>query len=101
MNGEDPKKAENDIDNDDDDVVEDSDATVVLTEDDIDDDDGDSSAEVNVDKLVADFERLASNAATRKQLEARRRLDALVDDLREDDEFGSTYNFDVDDDLPT
>ena len=76
--------------------VEDFDASVVMSEDSVDESLGGTS-ELNVDKLVADVEALKGDAVARKQLEARKRLDDIA--LKGDDEFGSTYNFDIDDDL--
>jgi hypothetical protein len=85
---------------DDDDVIEDPEETVVLTE--VDDDDDDLSETVvglDVDAIVAKME--SSNAAelARKRA-AKKRLEELRERLEEDDEFGSTYAFDIDDDLP-
>jgi hypothetical protein len=97
MNGEGDKESDLEAD---DDIVEDTESTVVMSDDD-DSDDDDSSAEINVDKLVADIERLKADAVMKKRLEARKRIDAMKDELFEDDVFGSTYNFDLDDDLPT
>jgi hypothetical protein len=99
MNGEGKKEAE--LDEVDDEVVEDTESTVVLSDDAIDDEDDDSSAEINVDKLVADIERLKADAVMKKRLEARKRIDAMRDQLDEDDVFSSTYNFNLDEDLPT
>lgn len=98
MNGEGVDETELDSD---DEEIEDTDSTVVLSDDALDEDDDDSSAEINVDKLVADIERLKADAAMKKRLEARKRIDAMKDELQEDDVFGSTYNFNLDDDLPT
>lgn len=98
MSGERVGDPEPDADDED---IEDTDSTVVLSDDAIDDDDDDSSAEINVDKLVADIERLKADAAMKRRLEARKRIDAMKDELQEDDVFGSTYNFNLDDDLPT
>ena len=97
MSGEGDKETDLEAD---DEVVEDTESTVVMSDDD-DSDDDDSSAEINVDKLVADIERLKADAVMKKRLEARKRIDAMKDELYEDDVFGSTYNFDLDDDLPT
>ena len=77
-------------------VVEDFDATVVMSEDSVDESLGDS-AEINVDKLVADVEALKGDETAKKQLDARKRLDQIV--LEGDDEFGSTYDFDLNDDV--
>jgi hypothetical protein len=77
-------------------VVEDFDATVVMSEDSVDESLGDSS-EINVDKLVADVEALNNGETAKKQLDARKRLDQIA--LEGDDELGSTYNFDLNDDV--
>ncbi len=95
MGGETDKEIEQDVEEE---VVEDTESTVVMSDDDDSDDEG-ASAEINVDKLVADIERLKADAVMKKRLEARKRIDAMKDDLYEDDVFGSTYNFD--DDAPT
>jgi len=92
---------ESELDADDDIAEEDTESTVVLSEDAVDDEDDDSSAEINVDKLVADIERLKVDAAMKRRLEARKRIDAMKDMVDEDDVFGSTYNFNLDDDLST
>lgn len=86
----------------DDDVDEfpDADVTVVISDDVVDDDEGEMTAEVNVDELVAKVE-MSDAEALRKKREARKRFEELQERLREDDEFGSTYNFDVDEDLLT
>lgn len=99
MNGEGKKETE--LEEVDDEVVEDTESTVVLSDDAIDDEDDGSSAEINVDKLVADIERLKADAVMKKRLEARKRIDAMRDQLDEDDVFSSTYNFNLDEDLPT
>ncbi|MGI9272972.1 MAG: hypothetical protein ACR2QT_14435 [Woeseiaceae bacterium] len=77
-------------------VAEDFDATVVMSEDSVEIRPEDS-AEINVEKLVADVEALKRDETAKKQLEARKRLDEIA--AEGDDEFGSTYNFDLDDDL--
>lgn len=100
MIGEGEKETSQDVEEVEEEVVEDTESTVVMTDDD-DSDDVDSSAEINVDKLVADIERLKADAVMKKRLEARKRIDAMKDELHEDDVFGSTYNFDFDDDPST
>lgn len=97
MGGETDKEIEQDVEEE---VVEDTESTVVMSDDD-DSDVEDSSTEINVDKLVADIERLKADTVMKRRLEARKRIDAMKDDLYEDDVFGSTYNFDLDDDSPT
>ncbi len=88
MNGE----GSNDIELDDKaEVIEDPGETVVLNED---------SVEINVEELVADVEASDDGDPEHKR-EAKKRLDALQDQLHEDDEFSSTYNFNLEDDLPT
>lgn len=77
-------------------VAEDFDSTVVMSEDSVAES-LDETAEVNVEQLVADVDALNRDETARKQLEARKRLDEMG--LEGDDEFGSTYNFNIDDDL--
>lgn len=90
----------NNIDSeDDDDVVENPEDTVVLSDDDDDDDFG-STTEINVDELVAKIEKTDAAELAKKRA-ARKRLEELQDQLYGDDEFGSTYAFDLDEDLST
>jgi hypothetical protein len=96
MNGEGGTDKELDSATEELEVVEDFDASVVMSEDSVDESLGGTS-ELNVDKLVADVEALKGDEVARKQLEARKRLDDIA--LEGDDKFGSTYNFDIDDDL--
>jgi len=56
----------------------------------------DSTAEVNVDALVAKIDSEDPEEAAHHR-EVRQKLEALDEDR--DDEFGSTYNFNLDDDL--
>lgn len=87
--------------NGDEEFVEDPEATVILTE--VDDDDDDLSETVvglDLDAIVSKIE--SSDAAElAKKREAKKRLEELQERLDEDDEFGSTYAFDLDEDLPT
>jgi len=88
MNGE----GSNEIELDDEaEIIIDSSETVVLKED---------SVEINVEELVADIEASDGDDVEHKR-EAKKRLDALEEQLHKDDEFGSTYSFDLEDDLPT
>ena len=88
MNGE----GSNDIEVDDEaEIIIDSSETVVLNED---------SVEINVEELVADIEASDGDDAEDRR-EAKKRLDALEEQLHKDDEFDSTYNFNLEDDLPT
>lgn len=85
----------------DDEVAIDPEETVVLT--DVDDDDVDLSetvANLNVDVLVKKIEESDSEELAKKRA-AKKRLEELQEKLNEDDEFGSTYAFDLDDDLTT
>ena len=75
-------------------VEEDSDTDIDLTADDVID--GGSTAEIKVDALVAKIDSEDAEEVAR-QREIRRKLDAL--DKGVDDEFGSTYNFNLDDEL--
>jgi hypothetical protein len=61
-----------------------------------DDDAGDSTEEINVDELVAKIDSTDAEEAARKR-EIRLKLEALNE--QRDDEFGSTYNFDINDDI--
>ena len=79
-------------------IVDDPDATVVLTETDEDDSLGETVADLNVDALVEKIEKTDATALAKKR-EAKKRLDELQDKLQGDDEFGSTYAFDLDEDL--
>jgi len=98
MNGEGTK--DTDV-TDDDDVVSDPEETVVLTE--VDDDDVDLSetvANLNVEELVKVIENSNSEEIAQRRA-AKKRLEELQEKLHEDDEFGSTYAFDLDEDLTT
>ena len=59
---------------------------------------GDMSVELNVEELVADVEAANGDQASSKR-DVKVRLDELNDQLDQDDAFGSTYNFDIDEDL--
>jgi hypothetical protein len=61
-----------------------------------DDDAGDSTEEINVDELVAKIDSTDAEESARKR-EIRLKLEALNE--QRDDEFGSTYNFDINDDI--
>jgi len=61
---------------------------------------GDISVEINVEELVAKVEAASGDDVSRKA-EIKKRLDEAEDQLDQDDAFGSTYNFNVDEDLPT
>jgi hypothetical protein len=78
------------IDEDDIDDVNDDDDLDINDDDDSDDDDDDSTSEIDVEKLVVKID--AEEAARRREI--RRKLEALREER--DDEFGSTYNFDLD-----
>lgn len=69
--------------------------TIVLDTDSMDNV-GDLSVEINVDELVAKIEA-DDDAETRKKLEARRKLDALAEQRKSDDDLGDTYNINLDD----
>ncbi len=56
----------------------------------------DSTTEVNVDALVAKIDSENPDEAAHHR-EVREKLEALAE--QRDDEFGSTYNFNLDDDL--
>ena len=61
---------------------------------------GDISVEINVEELVAKVEAADGDDVSRNA-EIKKRLDEMEDQLDKDDAFGSTYNFDIDEDLPT
>ena len=87
-----------DVDEDEsDDIVdeEESDDGIALADDD-DDIEGESTAEIKVDELVAKIESTDAEELAR-QREIRKKLDALKE--ARDDEFGSTYNFNIDEDI--
>ena len=56
--------------------------------------------DLNVEAMVAKIEN-ADEAELAQKREAKKRLDAMQEKLNKDDEFGSTYAFDLDDDLTT
>ena len=97
MNGESTKDTEV---IDDDEVLSDPEETVVLTEVEADDELSETIVNLNVDALVKKIEDPNSEEFA-KQREAKKRLDQLQEQLDTDDEFGSTYAFDLDEDLTT
>ncbi len=72
----------------------DSDENIDLTVD--DDIVGNSTAEIKVDKLVAKIDSEDAEEAAHHR-EVREKIEALRE--QGDDEFGSTYNFNIDEDL--
>ena len=83
------------------DGLSENEASENISDDEIDltvDDDvvDDSTAEVNVDALVAKIDSEDPVEAAHHR-EVREKLEALAE--QRDDEFGSTYNFNLDDDL--
>ena len=74
--------------------------TVVLTEVDADDSLGETVVGLDVDAMVSKLESSDSEGLAKKR-EAKKKLDALQEQLDKDDQFGSTYAFDIDEDLPT
>ena len=98
MNGEIGNGKAEDVVADDVETTDAAEDTIVL-DDDIDVDNvGDMSVEINVEELVAKIEAGEGDAAEH-QREVRRRLDELEEERREQEELGSTYNFNLDDDL--
>jgi len=91
----DPKESPDDeveaIDDDEVEENEDQEQTVVLSEDEFEDGE-DISMEINVEKLVAEFEKSNSDDVHRRA-EIRRRLEELVDP----DELEDTYAIEFDD----
>jgi len=74
--------------------------TVVLTEVDVDDGLSETVAGLEVDAMVAGIENADSEELAKKR-EAKQRLDKVQEKLDKDDQLGSTYAFDIDEDLPT
>lgn len=68
--------------------------TIVLDTDSMDNV-GDMSVEINVDELVAKIEA-NDDAETPEKLEARRKLDALAEKRRAEEDLDSTYNVNLD-----
>ncbi len=101
MNGESDKNKEL---NGDEGVVDgevvDTEATVILTEVDVDDGLAETVVGLDVDAMVSKIEN-ADSGELAKQREAKKRLDKVQEKLDKDDQFGSTYAFDIDEDLPT
>jgi hypothetical protein len=97
VNGEGDKNTES---NDDEGVVDDPEQTVVLTEVDVDDGLAETVDGLDVDAMVSKIEN-ADSEELAKQREAKKRLDKVQEKLDKDDQFGSTYTFDIDEDLPT
>lgn len=98
MNSEAERKEPEDIDDDDDDDSSDeefTDTVVMSDSDDSDDTDnvGDSSVEINVERLIADFEKSDKEASARK-MAIRRRLEELAELKSLED----TFAMDFDDD---
>ena len=71
-----------------------SEENIELTADDVIVDE--SIADTRVEALVADIDSVDAGESAHKR-ETRKKLDALNE--QRDDEFGSTYDFDLDDDL--
>ena len=102
MNGE-GNNGEGDKDtelNDDEGIIDDPEQTVVLTEVDVDDGLAETVGGLDVDAMVSKIEN-ADSEELAKQREAKKRLDKVQEKLDKDDQFGSTYTFDIDEDLPT
>ena len=97
MNGEGDKNTES---NDDEGIVDDPEQTVILTEVDVDDGLAETVVGLDVDAMVAKIEN-ADSEEVAKQRQAKKRLDKVQEKLDKDDQFGSTYAFDIDEDLPT
>ena len=81
-------------------IAEDPEATVVLTEVDIDDGMAETVVGLDVEAMVKKIEN-ADEGELAKKREAKKRLDQVQEQLNDDDKFGSTYAFDLDDDLTT
>jgi len=83
-----------------DDEVIDPAETVVLTEVDTDDGLAETVGGLDVDAMVSKIENADAGELAKKR-EAKKRLDKVQEKLDKDDQFGSTYTFDIDEDLPT
>ena len=59
---------------------------------------GDISVEIDVEELVAKIEAGDDDSATHRK-EVRRQLDVVEEKRRSDEELGSTFNFNLDEDL--
>ena len=70
--------------------------TVVLPESENSDNVGDVSVEINVEELVAELEASQGDDAD-KNLEVKRRLDAIQEEKLASQEFEDTYNIDLND----
>ena len=99
MNGNsgDTENTDKDQVDDDLDVVEDPTETVVIDTED-DDNVGDMSVEINVEELVAKIEADDDGKAEEKR-QIKSRLDELSDKKMTEEELGSTYTFDLDEDV--
>ena len=97
MNGEVGNgKTETDIEDDVEETVAPED-TVVITEDLADMDDGsETTAELDVDELVAKIDK---DADAEHKKEVHRRLEEIEEQRRTEKELDSTYNFNLDDEI--
>lgn len=92
MNGENDEIDETPIDESSDESLT---ATVVITEDDVDDVSGDTTIEMDIERLVAKLDASDSEDVHRRA-EIRRRLEELRE--QREQELDSTFNFNLDDD---
>jgi len=92
MNGENDEIDETPVDESSDESLT---ATVVITEDDADDVSGDTTIEMNIEKLVAKLDASDSEDVHRRA-EIRRRLEELRE--QRERELDSTFNFNLDED---
>lgn len=74
------------------------DTIVIATDDDDSDNVGDLSVELNVEELVAKLEATDSDDLARKR-EIKRRIEEAREQREAEENIGSTYNFNMDDDL--
>ena len=88
------EEPDDDVQEDEDSSEEESEETVVLSADD-DELDG-ATAEIDVDALVAKIDAEDRDKLARER-EIRKKVEALNE--QRDDEFGSTYNFDLNEEL--
>ena len=94
-NGKEPDETEDGTP--DEDVADDEFADTIVIDSDDEDNVGDMSVEIDVDELMAKIETDDSDEAVAKR-RAHRKLKELREQRRIDEDLGSTYNINLDDD---
>ena len=94
-NGKEPDETEDETPAED--VADDEFADTIVIDSDDEDNVGDMSVEIDVDELMAKIETDDSDEAVAKR-KAQRKLKELREKLKIDEDLGSTYNFNLDDD---